>query len=223
MPRLWLTRTQPFSDESAARLRSMGHEVIVAPLITTVELPLPSRLPAPEAVLIFTSRKAVAVFVKLMSGRDWMCICVGDATAEAARTAGFKHVQSAQGNADNVTMWIKENVSLEQPVYHASSAHPRGEIIERLQKVGFQNASREIFYRAESVAHDPRIEPRDDDIILLYSPMAATGLLRLNLNLAGMEIISISPAVDAVLGTSDCKARYVADNPTQDSLFAHLP
>ena len=223
MPRLWLTRTQPFADESAARLRSMGYEVCVAPLLETLERPLPSRLPTPEALLIFTSRKAVMVFSKLISGRDCECLCVGDATADAARTAGFKQVHSAQGSAYNVTTWIENNISVERPLYHASSAYPRGEIIERLQKAGFQKAHREIFYETKMITRDPRNERRADDIILLYSPMAAVALVSLDVDLQEMEIIPMSSAINAALGTALCKARRIADKPTENSLFTHLP
>ncbi|MEP6343595.1 MAG: uroporphyrinogen-III synthase [Maricaulaceae bacterium] len=223
MPRLWLTRTQPFADESAARLRSMGHEVCVAPLIETIERLLTSRLPGPEAVLIFTSRKAVAVFTRLISGRDWECICVGDATAEAARTAGFEHVHSAQGDASDVVAWVQKNTPIERPLYHASSAHPRGEIIERLQNAGFQKAHREIFYETKMIMGDPRNEPRADDIILLYSPMAAAALVSLDIDLQEMETISMSSAVNAALGSALCKERRIADKPTENSLFTQLP
>ena len=223
MPRLWLTRTQPFADESAARLRALGHEVITAPLLETVILPRPQNLPDPEALLIFTSRKAVLVFAQLITGRDWDCLCVGDATAEAARAAGFKHVRSAQGNADDVVAWIKGNVSRDRPLYHAASAHPRGSIIERLSEAGHARARRETFYKAQAVTKDPRTEPRGDDIILLYSPMAAACLMSLDIDFKAAEAVSLSAAVDACLEGTNFKARRIADNPTEDSLFNHLP
>ena len=53
--------------------------------------------------------------------------------------------------------------------------------------------------------------------------MAAQGLAALGLDISGMVIISLSRAVDAALGVQMCKARYIADLPTEDSLFAHLP
>ena len=223
MPRLWLTRTQPFADESAARLRALGHEVVVAPLLETVSLPRPQNLPDPEALLIFTSRKAVLVFAKLISDRHWDCLCVGDATAEVARTAEFKHVQSAQGNADDVVAWIKGNVDPHRPLYHAASAHPRGNIIERLSEAGYTRVRRESFYKAQGVTKDPRGEPRDDDIILLYSPMAAACLMSLDIDFKASQTLSLSAAIDVGLEAANFKARRIADKPTEDSLFNHLP
>ena len=224
MPRLWLTRTQPFADESAARLRAMGHEVIVAPLLETVILPLPQNLPDPEALLIFTSRKAVIVFCVSITDRHFECICVGDATADTARSAGFKSVHSAQGNAGDVTRWIKENISFDRPIYHAASAHPRGDIIETLIEAGFTRALRETFYTTESVTCDPRSEPRDDDMILLYSPMAAACLVSLNIDFMAAETLSFSPSVDSILEKSrlSFKARHISSRPTEVSLFNHL-
>ena len=53
--------------------------------------------------------------------------------------------------------------------------------------------------------------------------MAAQGLVALELDMRAMVIISMSRAVDAALGAQICKERYIADLPTEDSLFAHLP
>ena len=174
MPRLWLTRTHPFADESAARLRGMGYDVTIAPLLKTKALPRLERLPTSESLLIFTSRKAVSIFAQTVADRHFDCLCVGDATADTARGLGFKTVHSAQGRAVDVTAWVKENIHSSRPIYHAASAHPRGDIIEILTEAGFTSAHRETFYTVDKVTCDPRDTPRDDDIVLLYSCLLYT-------------------------------------------------
>ena len=223
MPRVWITRSASMAQASAARLKAKGYDAFAAPLIhISYETPDPDA-PCDEAYLIFTSRNGVAAFAQAQAARHWPCLCVGDATAKAARDAGFEIVTSARGAADDIVAWARKNIDHNQPLYHAAGNHPRGEIIERLQQGGFKRARRELFYRSLCVTHDPRLEPKQDDIILLYSPMAAQGLAALGLDISGMVIISLSRAVDAALGAQICKERYIADLPTEDSLFAHLP
>ena len=222
MARVWITRTQPAADESAARLTALGYDCVTAPLLELTDLPVLSA-PSVNDYLIFTSRNGVAAFARAHKDRLWPCICVGDSTARTARAAGFTRVNSAKGNADDLVIWVQQNISPDIRLYHVSGSHPRGDIIQRLKSYGFSKPHREAYYKSHIVTIDPRAAPRPDDIILLYSPMAAKGLGALDLDMRDMIIISLSRAVDAALGDKICKARYIAAHPSEDSLFAHLP
>ena len=222
MPRIWITRSQPLAEQSAARLLDMGYDAIAASLIQVKFTPI--RLALPEnAHLIFTSRNALRAFALHITERNFPCLCVGDATAKAARGFGFAQAVSANGNADDVVAWAQDNISRDTPIYHIAGNHPRGDIIERLEAFGFSNAQREIFYNTDIVSHDPRPFKCGDDIILLYSPLAAKSLISLGLDMEEMGIISISAAVDAALGDISCKSRLIAARPREDSLLTHLP
>ncbi|MDM8352398.1 uroporphyrinogen-III synthase, partial [Brevundimonas diminuta] len=91
--RVWVTRAEPGAARTADRLTALGFTPITAPLLTLE--PLPGALdavPAPAAVaaLALTSPNGVEAFAPLISRfRRHPVFAVGDATAEAARAAGF--------------------------------------------------------------------------------------------------------------------------------------
>ncbi|MBK1970712.1 uroporphyrinogen-III synthase, partial [Brevundimonas diminuta] len=100
--RVWVTRAEPGAARTADRLTALGFTPITAPLLTLE--PLPGALdavPAPAAVaaLALTSPNGVEAFAPLISRfRRHPVFAVGDATAEAARAAGFADVRSASGD-----------------------------------------------------------------------------------------------------------------------------
>lgn len=87
--RVLVTRPQPEAARTAARLTTLGHDVVLAPLLNTlpVDWELPARLP--EAVA-FTSAAAVRLAgPQLAALRHLPVFVVGSATAQAARDAGL--------------------------------------------------------------------------------------------------------------------------------------
>ena len=210
------------AEQSAMTLLDMGYDAIAASLIKIKFLSPRIDLPQ-NAHLIFTSRNAVRAFTQRINARHWPCLCVGDFTAEGARAAGFEMVVSVNGAADDVTAWAQNNIAPDTPVRHISGNHPRGEITERLRAFGFTNVARELFYKSTAITHDPRGEKRGDDIVLLYSPLAAKSLAALALDMSGMGVISMSASIDAGLGDISCKSRLIAALPRENSLFTHLP
>ena len=85
----WITRAEPGAARTAARLRDMGFEPIVAPLLAIEQLTPPVPDLATFAALAFTSVNGVAAFAALTPSRDCPVFAVGDATAQAAHTIGM--------------------------------------------------------------------------------------------------------------------------------------
>jgi len=222
MPRLWITRSEPFASESAARLCANGYEAFAAPLLMIKPRPHPL-LPGDDDHLIFTSRRGVMALAAQTTQRSWPVVCVGDATARAAQDAGFKQAISAAGTARDVIDWVQDNWSKSVKILHISGRHHRGDIIEMLCSAGYERAQREIYYEAVTATRDPRPEPKPDDYVLLYSPRGAAAFMALGLHTKHMRFISLSAAIDAVLGDIQCDRRLIAEKPTELSLFAHLP
>ncbi len=84
-----VTRPQPEAARTAARLSAFGHEVLVAPLLMTAAVDWAPPPVLPEAVA-FTSAAAVRLAgPQLASLRHLPVFAVGEATAAAAREAGF--------------------------------------------------------------------------------------------------------------------------------------
>jgi uroporphyrinogen-III synthase len=222
LARIWITRSQPFAAQTAALLAARGYDVTAAPLLTITLAAQPS-LPSAQDYLIVTSRHGVRALAAQSRLRHWPLICVGDATAAAARKAGFTKAASVSGTAKDIIAWIIDHWPKTASITHISGAHHRGDIIETLGRLGYVKAKRHIFYHSLAAASDPRPSPAPNDYVLLYSPRGAAALAALGLGMQEMTMISLSPAVDAALGEISCKDRFIAEKPNESSLFAHLP
>ncbi len=107
--RLLVTRPQDDGERTAARLRARGHHVTLAPLlrIEAVDFELPrERLSA----VVMTSANAARA-VHRHPWRDALialpAFTVGRHTAEAARAAGFREVECADGDKDDLTALLR--------------------------------------------------------------------------------------------------------------------
>ena len=107
--RVLVTRPQPGADETAERLVAMGFEPVVMPLtqIVPLEVNVDIEPTAYDAVAI-TSVNAVrhAPPELLAALRHKPVFAVGDASALAAREAGFDDVRSAAGTARELAALI---------------------------------------------------------------------------------------------------------------------
>src|SRR5215469_190526 len=108
--RLLLTRPEPDAERTALTLRTRGHVVLTAPLlqIEPIDVRLGER---PGAVLLMTSASAAritAVNPDMPGLRDRPVFVVGAHTANAARTAGFTDVTSADGDAGDLARLVAQ-------------------------------------------------------------------------------------------------------------------
>src|SRR5262245_38438369 len=87
--RIWITRAQPGADVTAERVRALGHEAVVAPLLAVRMIPDVSIDLRGVAALAFTSANGVRAFADASGERGLKVFAVGAATASAARAAGF--------------------------------------------------------------------------------------------------------------------------------------
>ena len=97
-PILLLTRPEPASRRFAAGLGHLGVEVLIAPVLSIRPVAHDAGRLAAARGLVFTSVNAVPA---AGPGRGRPAICVGPATAEAARAAGF---DVTEGPGDAVRM-----------------------------------------------------------------------------------------------------------------------
>src|SRR5262245_47166179 len=100
--RILVTRPEPEAQRFAARLKEHGIEAVVAPL-TSIEL-AEAALPPLENVqaLVFTSANAVRAYAAKGGRGDLPVYAVGEATAAAARLAGYAEVVSAGSDAEGL-------------------------------------------------------------------------------------------------------------------------
>lgn len=222
MPKVWVTRTRPGAAKSAEVFKAHGFVPVIAPLLQI----LPSGTPLPaltdEAVLIITSQNAVKELARQVKERHWVLVCVGEATAEVARSYGFENVRSADGTSSDVTEFVCSNFTQnDRPFWHLSGNIVRGSIVEDLTHRGY-NAKRHIIYTSIPVSTLPELDVGVLDVIAFYSPMAAKTLCGFDLDVAHISAVSLSPAVDTELETLNFKSRYVAARPTEAALIRAL-
>jgi uroporphyrinogen-III synthase len=106
--RLLLTRPEPDNERTALQLRQRGHDVLIAPLLQIK--PLQTKLAdGPWAAVVITSINAPRVMAshpQFERFKKLPVFAVGDRSAQAARTAGFNDVISAEGDAHDLVRLI---------------------------------------------------------------------------------------------------------------------
>ncbi|MFC5389482.1 uroporphyrinogen-III synthase [Brevundimonas bullata] len=171
--RVWITRAQPGAARTAARLTALGFEPVVAPLLAI--RPLPDALAqAPDfatvAALAFTSPNGVEAFAALTPDlRDRPVFAVGDATAQAARDAGFTDARSAAGDIHALAALIAATPP-DGLILAPGACEPAGDLPALLPDHAVQRLP---VYAAEET--DAAV-PADFDAVLLHSPRAARAL-----------------------------------------------
>lgn len=92
--KLLILRPQPGADETAARARALGLEPIVAPLFTIRAVAWePPAAGSFDAIMLTSANAARRAGAGLDAFRALPCYAVGEATAAAARDAGFGDVR----------------------------------------------------------------------------------------------------------------------------------
>jgi uroporphyrinogen-III synthase len=103
--RLLVTRPEPDATQQAEKLRGMGHEPVLAPLLTIEMLPcVPLDLEGAQAVIV-TSRnvlRAIAARPELIEARNLPLYAVGDATARMAAELGFRQIVAGPGTGEQL-------------------------------------------------------------------------------------------------------------------------
>lgn len=212
MIKIWLTRTRPAADESAALWRASGFDPIIDPLLEIQ--PVSHDEISPDSFLIFTSKNGVNHIIC----RGQRAICVGDATAEHARQAGFSDVVSVDGTSSDVTAWLRANLSVSQAVCHVSGWHVRGSITEDLRAAGYE-AQRVKVYRSVPRPHWPKAEGVSR--VAFYSPLAAKTFADISpgRDISGLTAICISRATADELSDLQLKTVKIAARPREDALI----
>ncbi|MBB5772153.1 uroporphyrinogen-III synthase [Brevundimonas vesicularis] len=218
--RVWITRAEPGAARTAARLRDMGFEPIVTPLLAIKHLAPPVPDLASFAALAFTSINGVAAFALLTPRRDLPVFAVGDATAQAAHDAGFRNVRSASGDLHALARLIASAISNAAVLVPQAEA-PAGDFTAALTAAGARNVSIQSLtvYRAIEM---PAAAPALFDAVLIHSPRAGQALAkRGNDALAHAVLACISPAAAAPLVALGLTP-VIATSPDEASLLTIL-
>jgi uroporphyrinogen-III synthase len=219
--RVWITRAQPGAARTAARLTALGFEPVVAPLLAL--RPLPDALDAaPDlasvAALAFTSPNGVSAFAALTPDlRDLPVFAVGDATAEAAREAGFADARSAAGDVHDLARLIAAT-PIDGLILAPGAREPAGDLPALLPDHAVQRLP---VYAAEET--DAAV-PADFDAVLLHSPRAARALAAILIPDAAQNrlAVCISAAAAAPLHAFSFAEIRTASAPDETSMLTAL-
>lgn len=219
--RVWVTRAEPGAARTADRLTALGFTPIVAPLLTLA--PLPGALdaaPSPDAVavLALTSPNGVKAFAPLIPRfRNHPVFAVGDATAEAARAAGFADVRSASGDIHALARLIAAEAP-PGPLLAPGAREPAGDLPALLPDRPVQRLP--IYAACETHAPAPELF----DAVMLHSPRAAraTAADLPRAASSGRIAICISEAAATPLHPFDFAEIRIAAAPDEPAMLSAL-
>lgn len=212
--KVWVTRARPGADRTAERLVGLGHTPLVVPLLEIRPLDVTLDLSGVQA-LAFTSLNGVSAFAALSPDRSLPVFAVGDATARAARDAGFASVRSAEGALNDLATLIRAEAS-GLSILHPCALEPAGDLSAA---IGPAAPVRSVpVYGAQETLAAP---PPAWDAVLIHSPRAARALVAALTRQGGSDrvAVAISAAAADPLRQVGFKALRIADGPTESALL----
>lgn len=224
--RFWVTRAEPGATATGARLKALGHEALVAPVIGIVPVEGARIDLAGVGALAFTSANGVQAFAGLSAMRGLPVYAVGDATAEAAKAAGFSEVVSADGDVAALAVLIAaRRGDWAGAVLHPSAAKPAGELAGALAAAGVEARTVPVYdirvAEALSAAVAEALAAGALDGVLIHSPSAARATAALLPPEAAERLaaFALSQACAAPLAALGFRLLEVAPFPRDEALL----
>lgn len=231
--RVVVTRPSEASADLAADLAVHGIEALSAPMLRVEAVPPPAPFPDPAQAILLTSANGAEGAARLTERRDLPVLAVGDATAAAARAAGFSRVSTASGDATGlVEHAVHRCRPTAGPLVWVSGEAVSTDLAADLAARGFR-VERRIAYRtmqAEALptAVDFALRHQTVDGVLFFSPRSAEAFARL-VQQAGLEAACgrvaaycMSDAIARAASKLAWRAIHVADGPTKSALVSTL-
>jgi uroporphyrinogen-III synthase len=231
--------TRPDQDAApvAAALRARGIEPVLAPMLRIEPEPhgaarLVGALAGAQAVL-FTSANGVRAFAQAATRFELPVFCVGEATAAAARMAGFRTVFSAGGDIADLAALVGARLAPGNgALVHAAGADIAGDLAAALGAKNFA-LRRIVLYRAIAVdvlpaAAADALRQGEIALALFFSPRTAASFVRLA-RAAGlaercdnMTALALSRNVAAALSDLSWRATVAATAPNLPAMLTAL-
>ena len=221
--KIWITRAQPGADATAERVRALGHDALIAPLLAVRALEDVQVDLHGVAALAFTSANGVRAFADICAERAIRVFAVGAVTAQAARKAGIKLVLSADGNVEALAEGIgQRRGELRGAVLHLGAAELAGDLVGALEKQSVVTRSLTV-YETVLAAVDPEVAAQlvQADAVLLHSPRAAQALAALLKTHPAPKLLALglSKAVVRPLSRAKIGGRAFPSMPLEGALL----
>ena len=209
MSRVLVLRPEPGASATVERARKRGLDAVAVPLFAIEAL----AWDAPEAsrfdgVLLTSANALRFAGEQLQSLRGLPAYAVGEATAQAARAAGFDIAASGDDGVERLLGSIEGGLTL---------LHLCGE--DRREPVDAEQSITPVaVYRAREI-EDPGLGDIAGSVALIHSPRAGRRFAELAGDRSTVAIAAISTAAAEAVG-SGWKAVEIAETPTDEALLA---
>lgn len=233
--RLLVTRPQPDAEATAARLRALGHDVLVEPLLQTEVLPVGASVD--PAAIVVTSRNGIRALSAWPASKAWHplpLLAVGPATEAAAVATGFTNVTSAAGDGTALAELVKAEFAPSVGTILYPAAEERSPDLEAaLLKSGYA-VKTVVAYRmvpSDALSEEVLEAFRSGAIdgVLLYSRRTATTFVS-HIDRAGLagllqhvRMFALSDNVASILAGREVGGIEVAPLPSEDALLSLVP
>lgn len=228
--RILVTRPQPQADKTAEKLVAMGHEVVIEPQLVFEALAVaPDAVQGYGAVAVTSARaiEALAANGVLDSLQRATVFCVGQATAQAARDAGFCEVVCAEGDVAALGHTLVQAQPNERILYVAGIERS-GALEADLCAAGLTCDLLEVYRMAavQGISQDTKqlICGGKIDCALFYSPRSLQVFLRncdlekATVFLNSMKVLCVSKRVAEL--AAPFGEVFTADSPNEAALLS---
>lgn len=224
-----MTRPEPDASLSAERLRALGHDVIISPLLEVKFSDAPLSWEANTEIIV-TSKNGVRALASLAHETMRVhapIIAVGDATAALAKQAGFANVFSASGTTEDLVALIADKKP--NKLLYICGRDRKSNLEEKLHTLGIPlNIAERYHADFVKVLHEETQKAlinQSIDGILFYSARSAQAFQKLiDQNLVSymtntMTYFCLAKDVSSVFDSSCGIEIAIANHPTEQSLF----
>lgn len=231
--KILVTRPEPDASRLAGKLKKLGHDVVLAPMMVIENLPGTKITTENVQALLVTSANGARALGRATAFRNVKVFAVGYASAEAVREEGFDDVISADGDVPSLTKQVIADCKPKNgKLIHIAGTDVAGDLSGLLKVAGFV-CDRAVLY--ETIVVDQldkdildQLNSRFFDAILFYSPRTAL-IFKANIEAAGLEAtldrvaaLCLSEAVAEKIGDLSWSDVKIAKEPNQDSLLTLL-
>ncbi|HVW74051.1 MAG TPA: uroporphyrinogen-III synthase [Rhizomicrobium sp.] len=218
--------TRPLEDGAAIaqKLREMGHQPFLAPLLRFQPIDGPEPDFIGVQAILASSANGIRALARRTARRDLPVLAVGPQTTDEARKAGLRAVKNADGDAralaEAAARWANP---ANGALLHVCGEEAPGTLADDLTARGF-DVRRAVLYRMMAATHlpaDAEAALPTLDAVLLFSPRSAKIFADLARDRVPRHLtaLCISPATAAVLEGENFAEIRVAARPNQAALL----
>ena len=219
---VWITRAQPGADQTAARVREMGHEPLISPVLAVRALDCAIDMTGVGA-LALTSANGVRAFASGLAGTLPVFV-IGEATAAAARLAGVEdgRLRISRGDVAALADLIAQ-VSPPGAVLCPGAREPAADLPALLAARGVQARAAIVYKTLGREPAEALARLNDITAVLIHSPRAASRVAEvLGDHRPDWPFFCISPQAAAPLVTAGHQKVFSAPFPDEPGLLKLL-